>query len=48
MVGYEKDIELKMERLFDTLSEKDRGVTQVSKRSSLDMGGLAIFRNFSI
>jgi hypothetical protein len=40
MVGYEKDIELKMQRLFATLSEKDRRRYAAIEAAKLGRGGI--------
>jgi len=39
MAGYEKDIELKMQRLFATLSEKDRRRYAAIEAAKLGHGG---------
>jgi hypothetical protein len=40
MVGYERDIELKMQRLFATLSEKDRRRYAAIEAAKLGHGGI--------
>lgn len=40
MVGYERDIELKMQRLFATLSEKDRRRYAAIEAAKLGHGGM--------
>lgn len=40
MAGYEKDIELKMQRLFATLSEKDRRRYAAIEAAKLGHGGI--------
>lgn len=40
MTGYEKDIERKMQRLFSTLSEKDRRRYAAIESAKLTHGGL--------
>jgi hypothetical protein len=40
MVGYERDIELKMQRLFATLSEKDRRRYAGIEAAKLGHGGI--------
>ena len=40
MVGYERDMELKMQRLFATLSEKDRRRYAGIEAAKLGHGGI--------
>ena len=40
MVGYEKDIEIKMRRMFDSLSEKDRRRYAGIEAEKLGHGGV--------
>ena len=48
MVGYDKTLELKMQRLFATLSEKDRRRYAAIEAAKLGHGGLDILRGYSI
>lgn len=45
MTGYTKDIELKMLRLFATLSEKDRRRYAAIEAAKLNHGGIAYISN---
>ena len=45
MTGYTKDIELKMLRLFATLSEKDRRRYAAIEAAKLNHGGIAYLSN---
>jgi hypothetical protein len=40
MVGYDKELELKMQRLFATLSEKDRRRYAAVEAAKLGHGGI--------
>lgn len=45
MTGYTKDIELKMQRLFATLSEKDRRRYAAIEAAKLNHGGIEYISN---